>query len=130
MWPFKFQIWMILTMAKYHENSLRESPLSFLSPLETQMILKIPKKNHTRYIQKVFYIDFLRFRWPFYSLFAHRTTKPFHTIRLLIRFEKNSKSIKIIAPISFLNVLIGFVCLVLLPLKSFFCLLVLFQNKK
>ena len=50
---------MILTMAKYHENLLRDSPLpllsmvNFLSSFETKMILKIPTETFlriTRYI--------------------------------------------------------------------------------
>ena len=45
---------MILTMTKYHENLLRDSPLSSLSivrifsSLETKMILKIPNETFSR----------------------------------------------------------------------------------
>ena len=51
---------MILTMTKYHENLLRDSPLSLLSivkfsfSLETNMILKIPNETFlkiTRYLR-------------------------------------------------------------------------------
>ena len=50
---------MILTMTKYHKNSLKDSPLSllsivkFFSSLETEMILKLPNETFlriTRYI--------------------------------------------------------------------------------
>ena len=45
---------MILTMAKYHENLVRDSPLSLLSiikilsPLETKMIVKVPNETFLR----------------------------------------------------------------------------------
>ena len=45
---------MILTMAKYHENLLRDSPLSllfivkFFSSLETKMVVKIPNETFLR----------------------------------------------------------------------------------
>ena len=45
---------MILTMTKYHENLLRDSPLSllfivkFFSSLETMMALKIPNETFLR----------------------------------------------------------------------------------
>ena len=54
MWPFKCLISMILTMTKYHENLLRDSPLSllsvvkFLSSLETKKVLKIPNETFLR----------------------------------------------------------------------------------
>ena len=52
---------MILTVTKYHENLLRDSPLSLLftvkllSSLETKMILKIPNETFlriTRYVHR------------------------------------------------------------------------------
>ena len=48
---------MILTMTKYHENLLRDSPLSLLfivkifSSLETKMVLKIPNETFLRITQ-------------------------------------------------------------------------------
>ena len=53
-WPFKCLILMILTMAKHHENLLRDSPLSllsivnFFSSLKTKMVLKIPNETFLR----------------------------------------------------------------------------------
>ena len=53
-WPFEFPILTILTMTKYHETSLRDSPLSSLfvvqlfSSLKTKMILKTPNKTFLR----------------------------------------------------------------------------------
>ena len=52
---------MILTVTKYHENLLRDSPLSLLfivkfsSSLETNMVLKIPNETflrNTRYVER------------------------------------------------------------------------------
>ena len=53
-WPYKSQIFMILTIATYHENLLKDSTLpllfivKFFSPLETQKILKTPSKTFLR----------------------------------------------------------------------------------
>ena len=61
-WPFECLILVILTMTKYHENLLRDSPLSmlsileFCSSLETKMILKIPNETFlkiTRYLPRL-----------------------------------------------------------------------------
>ena len=47
-WALKFLILMILTLTKYHQNLLRDCPLSLLSmvklfsSLETKMIVKLP----------------------------------------------------------------------------------------
>ena len=61
---------MILTIAKYHENLLKDSTSSllfivkFFSPLETQMILKTPNETFlriTRYIYVRIYVhEYLR----------------------------------------------------------------------
>ena len=75
-WPFKCQILMILTMAKYHENLLRDSSLSllsivnFFSSLETKMILKIPNETfpETPYIWTM---SLLLYCHPPRRLFAH-----------------------------------------------------------
>ena len=56
-WPFECLILMILTMAKYHENLLKVSSLSFLfivkffSSLKTRMILKTPNETFLRITQ-------------------------------------------------------------------------------
>ena len=53
-WPFKCLILMILTMAKCHENLLKESILSllfivkFFFPSETKIILKMPNNPFLR----------------------------------------------------------------------------------
>merc|ERR1711989_126446 len=53
-WPFECLILMILTMTKYHENLLSDSPLSllfiakFFSSLETKMVLKTLNKTFLR----------------------------------------------------------------------------------
>ena len=65
-WPFECLILMILTMTKYHENLLRDSPLSLLfivkilSSLETKVVLKIPNETFlriTRYIHSIWFAE-------------------------------------------------------------------------
>ena len=52
--PFEGLILMILTMTKYHENLLRDSPLfvlfivNFFSSLEAKMILNMPNETFLR----------------------------------------------------------------------------------
>ena len=61
---------MILTMPKYHENLLRESPLSsfsmvnFLSSLETKKILKISNETFSRITRYQVFI-FLQYQLHF-----------------------------------------------------------------
>ena len=79
--PFKCLILMTLTMAKYYENLIRDSPLSllfivkFFASLETKMILKMPNETFlriTRYLVEciTFYNKWLvttRFSTQFYK---------------------------------------------------------------
>ena len=62
-WPFEYLNLMILTMAKYYGNLLRDSTLSllfivkFFSSLKIKMILKMPHETFlriTRYIRSFF----------------------------------------------------------------------------
>ena len=56
-WPFKCLILVILTIAKYHENLLKDSTLSllfivkFFSFLKTKMILKTPNETFLKITQ-------------------------------------------------------------------------------
>ena len=53
-WPFQCLILIILTMAKYHENLLKDStfsllfPVKFFSSLKTKMRLKTPNETFSR----------------------------------------------------------------------------------
>ena len=74
-WPYECLILMILTITKYHENLLRDSPLSllyivnFFSSLATKMILKKPNETFLRVTQ------YLRpFRTVFYQCAITSTT--------------------------------------------------------
>ena len=70
-WSFECLILMILTMTKYHENLLRDSPLSllsivkFFSSLETKMVLKIPNETFLRNTLYPLYVLQLRMTHSF-----------------------------------------------------------------
>jgi len=61
-WPFECLILMILTMTNYHENSLRDGPLSllsiikFFSSLKTKKVLKVPNEPFLR-ITRYFHLN-------------------------------------------------------------------------
>ena len=62
-WPFKCLILMILTMAIYHENLLKDSLISLFfmvklfSLLETKMILKMPNETFLRITRYNHFVD-------------------------------------------------------------------------
>ena len=77
---------MILTMAKYHENLLKDSTLfllfmvQFFSPLETKIILKRPNETFlriTRYLYQIFIflLDHLHFFLHFFVTFMKNPFK-------------------------------------------------------
>jgi len=77
-WPFECLILMFLTMAKYHENLLKDSTLSlllivkFFSSLKTKMILKTPNET------------FLRITRYKLCIVGHPFTCPSHSMKLAL----------------------------------------------
>ena len=82
---------MILTMTKYHENLLRDSPLSLLfivkifSSLETKMVLKTPNETFLRITRYI--VDFPQIHFSTRKLDCTDCMRP-----LAMRLENGSEN--------------------------------------